>query len=222
MPVYCVSLCPATFDRPTKAVFSSDGTTAYVLNCGPECGGTEASISFLPMAGIVVQSGAPVPPGAHSAVSATIPVPGGVTNALPNGMSSISLASNCSRTVSFPADAFWILGTKQITGTYSISDGTHTQMTSRRQYPVDWLANLYPRRALPAGRGGQLGCLTMFNTANNSVTMIDTYKGDATGIAAVTGLHKVYTAEGGQVYIYSTVDGYAARQLPGDGERHGL
>jgi hypothetical protein len=49
----------------------------------------------------------------------------------------------------------------------------------------------------------------MFNTSSNSVTMIDSYKGDATGIAAVTGLSKVYTAEGGQVYIYNTATGAA-------------
>jgi hypothetical protein len=49
----------------------------------------------------------------------------------------------------------------------------------------------------------------MFNTSSNSVTMIDSYKGDATGIAAVTGLSKVYTAEGGQVYIYNTTTGAA-------------
>src|ERR1035438_3006087 len=29
---------PLKFDRPVKAVFSADGGTAYVLNCGPECG----------------------------------------------------------------------------------------------------------------------------------------------------------------------------------------
>jgi hypothetical protein len=57
------------------------------------------------------------------------------------------------------------------------------------------------------GATSNLGCVTMFNTSNNAVSMIDSYKGDGTGIAAVTGLHKVYTAEGGQVYIYSTVDG---------------
>jgi hypothetical protein len=50
------------------------------------------------------------------------------------------------------------------------------------------------------------GCLTMVNTSTNAATLLP-YNGDATGIAAVTGLHKVYTAEGGQVYIYSTVDG---------------
>jgi hypothetical protein len=57
------------------------------------------------------------------------------------------------------------------------------------------------------GATTDLGCLTMFNTSSNSVTMIDSYKGDATGIAAVTTLHKVYTAEGGQVYIYNTTTG---------------
>jgi hypothetical protein len=39
--------------------------------------------------------------------------------------------------------------------------------------------------------------------------LIEPYLGDLTGIAAVTGLHKIYIAEGGQVYIYSTTDGSA-------------
>ena len=62
----------------------------------------------------------------------------------------------------------------------------------------------------------------MFNTANNSVTMIDSYKGDATGVAAVLSLHKVYTAEGGQVYIYWHCRRLIARQLAGDGGGYGL
>ena len=53
--------------------------------------------------------------------------------------------------------------------------------------------------------GSNYGCLTMFNTSTNAVTL-DSYKGDATGIASVSGLDKVYTAEGGQVFIYNTAD----------------
>ena len=53
------------------------------------------------------------------------------------------------------------------------------------------------------------GCLTMFNTSTNTVSLIEPYQGDLTGIAAVTGLDKVYIAEGGQVYIYTTADGSA-------------
>jgi hypothetical protein len=35
------------FDRPVAAFFTSDDTTAYVVNCGAECGGTQASIQTL-------------------------------------------------------------------------------------------------------------------------------------------------------------------------------
>ncbi len=35
------------FDHPVAAFFSSDDTTAYVLNCGAECGGIQASVQQL-------------------------------------------------------------------------------------------------------------------------------------------------------------------------------
>ena len=37
----------AAFDHPVWATFSSDDSTAYILNCGPECGGAAASVSVL-------------------------------------------------------------------------------------------------------------------------------------------------------------------------------
>jgi hypothetical protein len=209
IPVYCVLPVPGTFDRPTKAIFSADGTTAFVLNCGPECGGNQASVSFLPVAGIIIQSGAPVPPGAPSAVTATIPVPGGVTNALQNG-NLLYLAGQQRQSDGFFAGFLSILDltAQKITGDYSISDGTHTRMNFADDNTL-WIGSQLCTQGerYHLGATTSLGCLTMFNTANNSVTMIDSYKGDATGVAGVLSLHKVYTAEGGQVYIYSTVDG---------------
>ncbi len=83
---------PLTFDRPVKAVFSPDGGTAYVLNCGPECGGNAASVSVLPVAPTIFllgqQSGVLPTNGALSGActagssACTIPVPGGASNAL--------------------------------------------------------------------------------------------------------------------------------------------
>ena len=132
LPVYCVLPVPGTFDRPTKAVFSADGTTAFVLNCGPECGGNQASVSFLPVAGIIIQSGAPVPPGAPTAVTATVPVPGGTTDAMQNG-NLLYLAGQQLQPDGFFAGFLSILdtGAQKITGNYSISDGTHLKMTVR-------------------------------------------------------------------------------------------
>jgi hypothetical protein len=214
LPVYCVLPVPGTFDRPTKAVFSPDGSTAYVLNCGPECGGSQASVSFLPVAGIVIQSGAPVPPGSNTSVTATVPIPGGTTDAIANG-NLLYLAGQQLQPDGFFAGFLSILDTnaKQVTGTYSISDGTHLKMLFGDDNTL-WIGSQlctqgerYHQSQL--GANVPLGCLTMFNTAKNSVTEVDSYKGDATGIAAVISLHKVYTAEGGQVYIYSTTDGSA-------------
>jgi hypothetical protein len=41
---------PGSYDRPISAYFSSDNTKAYVLNCGPECGGAQASVTELTLA----------------------------------------------------------------------------------------------------------------------------------------------------------------------------
>jgi hypothetical protein len=209
LPVYCLLPVPGTFDRPTKAIFSADGTTAFILNCGPECGGRQASVSFLPVAGIIIQSGAPVPPGAPTNVTATVPVPGGDTDAIQNG-SLLYLAGQQLQPDGFFAGYLSILdtGAQKVTGSYSISDGTHLKMNFADDNTL-WVGSQLCTQGERYHQGAttNLGCLTMFNTANNSVTMIDSYKGDATGIAGVISLHKVYTAEGGQVYIYSTVDG---------------
>jgi hypothetical protein len=209
LPVYCILPVPGNFDRPTKAVFSPDGTTAYVLNCGPECGGAKASVSFLPVAGIIIQAGAPVPPGAPTAVTATVPVPGGTTDAIANG-SLLYLAGQQLQSDGYFAGFLSILDTsaKTVTGSYSISDGTHLKMVFADDNTL-WIGSLLCTQGerYHLGATTDLGCVTMFNTSTNSVTMIDSYKGDGTGLAAVTSLHKVYTAEGGQVYIYNTVDG---------------
>src|SRR5579859_2293186 len=77
---------PLTFDRPVKAMFSADGSSVYVLNCGPECGGTASSVSVLTAAPMILQSGQQSGslPTQAALTAATIPVPGGASNALIN------------------------------------------------------------------------------------------------------------------------------------------
>jgi hypothetical protein len=92
----------------------------------------------------------------------------------------------------------------------SISDGAPGAVS--RMLEADdntlWIGMTKCANGVRAAAGLPYGCLTMVNTSTNTTTLLP-YIGDATGIAAVTGLHKVYTAEGGQVYIYSTVNGSA-------------
>jgi hypothetical protein len=202
---------PLTFDRPVKAVFSADGGTAYVLNCGPECGGAKASVSTLPVAPLLFplgQSSGSLP--TQSTLNGnTIAIPGGASNALVDSstlyvvgqeytggywggnLTTVNLSTN---KISLPA--------------VSISDGA-PGAPSRMILADDntlWIGMTRCINGLRANSNLAYGCLTMFNTSTNAVTLMP-FNGDATGIAAVTGLHKIYTAEGGQIYIYSTVDG---------------
>jgi hypothetical protein len=103
------------------------------------------------------------------------------------------------------------LANNTITSSTAISDGTPGAMS--RMVEADdntlWIAmtgcTTGVRYATNSASG--YGCLTMYNTSTNQVALIEPYIGDATGVTAVLGLHKIYTAEGGQVYIYSTNDG---------------
>lgn len=228
LPVFClfpVSTGPsASFDNPVKAVFSPDGSTVYVLNCGPECGGSTASVSVIPITDSSLNTNPNGAAGIALVAQSNIPIPGGSTNAIFNG-NTMYIAGQCldgqtcipGQPPPQPADGLFagyltVLNTSnnQISGTYPISDGRHNKMVFADDNTL-WVGATQcengPRyKAGQAGANEQFGCLTMFNTSTNSV-FVDGYKGDATGIAAVTGLNKVYTAEGGQVYIYNTADG---------------
>jgi len=226
---------PLVFDRPVKAVFSADGGTAYVLNCGPECGGTASSVSLLPVAPMIYligeQSGllpcnsSPCS-NTHTIPITNIPVSGGASNALVNSstlyvVGQKQMADFCGGSSSLCWGGYLTVVNLQTntvapsTGTVpnpvSISDGAPGAV-SRMVLADDntlWIGMTQCNNGERANHGLPNGCLTMFNTSSNKVTMLEPYNNDATGIAAVTGLHKIYTAEGGQVYIYSTVDGTA-------------
>lgn len=208
---------PLTFDHPIKAVFSSDGGTAYILSCGPECGGTTASYTPVPIAPMLFLQGqaSGLLPTTAALAAATVPIPGGASNALVNSSTMYVVGQSPQQidgNTLYGGNLTVVnLASNTITSSTPISDGT-PGATSRMVEADDntlWIAmtgcNAGVRYA--TNPAGGYGCLTMYNTSTNSVTMLEPYLGDATGVTAVLGLHKIYTAEGGQVYIYSTTDG---------------
>lgn len=203
---------PLTFDRPVKAVFSADGGTAYVLNCGPECGGVKASVSPLSVAPTIFlvgqQSG--TLPTQSTLSSATILTPGGASNALLS-ISTLYVAGQQLKSDGLYGGNLTVvnLTTNTAGSPISISDGTPGG-PSRMLLADDntlWIGMTKCNNGERVAHGQPYGCLTMFNTSTNTVTMLESYLGDLTGIAGVTSLHKVYVAQGGQVYIYRTTDG---------------
>jgi hypothetical protein len=203
---------PLEFDRPVKAVFSVDGSTAYVLNCGPECGGTASSVSLLPVAPMIFtpnQGSGKLP---STGKITTIAIPGGASNALVDSSTMYVAGQQLLPDGLFTGNLTILnLASNTAGSPISISDGAPGAMS--RLIEADdstlWIGMTKCTNGERYAKGQPYGCLTMYNIASGAVTMLEPYQGDATGIAAVTSLHKVYVAEGGQVYVYSTKDGTA-------------
>jgi hypothetical protein len=215
LPTWCVfpvSTGPsASFDHPVKAVFSPDGTTAYVVNCGPECGGKTAGLTTIPITASSLNSGSYGASGIALVAQSNIAIPNGASNALFNGNTLYVAGQQYQSASGLFAGFLTIVNTpaNTVAGTYSISDGSHSRMVFADDNTL-WVGSSLCNQGVRyqealAGSNVQYGCVTMFNTSSDTAT-IGPYQGDGTGLAAITGLHKVYTTEGGQIYIYSTTD----------------
>ena len=208
---------PLVFDRPVKAVFSIDGGTAYVLNCGPECGGTASSVTVLPVSPMIylVGQASGTLPTTQSLPGSTIAIPGGASNALVSSSTMYVVGQQPQQIGGETLFAGNLTVMNLLNNTagnaIAISDGVPGGPSRLVQADDNtlWIAMTKCNNGVRAATGQPFGCLTMFNTSNGTVTMLEPYLGDATGIAAVTGLGKIYTAEGGQVYIYTTSNGSA-------------
>ncbi len=143
LPAYCVVPVAGTYDRPVNVTFSLDGSTAYVLNSGPENGGTTASVSFLQMSQLninLVPTVSPLGAGAPSPLSTLpagianpVPIPGGVTDAISDGtylyLSGQQLQSSGPYKGLFAGNLTTLnLSSYAVSTPVSISDGTHTKM----------------------------------------------------------------------------------------------
>ena len=220
---------PLQFDRPVKAVFSADGGTAYILNCGPECGGNNASVSVLPVAPFIFllgKSSGLMPcnlasvascPNKNAAPFTNIPVPGGASNALVDS-STMYVVGQKLMPDNFFGGYLTVLNlqtnsvvpsTASSPNPVSISDGVPggpSRMVEGDDNTL-WISMTKCDQGERFNHSLPYGCVTMYNTSTSQVNQLLPYQGDGTGLAAVTGLHKLYSAQGGQVYINSTVDG---------------
>jgi len=129
-PLFCVVPVPGNFDRPIGAYFSLDGTQVYIINCGPECGGNTASISYMSLTPLLENN--PTIPTTNQVLSSTL-VPGGVTTVISDG--TYIYAAGQQQQTSGPYAGLFAgnlsiisMATQSVISTYSISDGIHTKM----------------------------------------------------------------------------------------------
>jgi len=189
------------FDRPVWAVFSSDGSTAYVLNCGLECGGA-GNASILPLNLGTETVGTPIPlvsggviggatTGLLSSDGSTLYVAG-----TPPGMAcgAGTMAQNCG--VLSVVD----LGSSTVTVAALIPDGYHNriQMGANGQLFVGSRTCTNVVSATETR-----GCLAIFDTLHSKVT-VPPQNGNVTGIAPIPTRSVVYVCQGGGLQIYDT------------------
>ncbi len=166
----------AGFDRPVFAVFSEDDSIAYVMNCGPECGGTAASVTALRM-----DSNAP---------GASVPVAGATVGALVNGNVLVAGSASGSGTLQS-------VSTSPLTASspVAIGDGFHSIMALGTN-----------NKLFIGAQGctqGRRGCVSVFDTGAGTA-VVDSNNGDVTGIAPIANRNVVYVIEGGELRIFDT------------------
>jgi hypothetical protein len=186
------------FDEAVWGVFSSDDSTAYIMNCGPECSSSykgAASVAVLNMASNTITStvllknlnGAPNAGATVGALNGTQLYVAGTTGGLAGaGTLTVLNVGSTPPVASSPVQ---------------ISDGYHSLMAlgSNNKVVVGSSTNCTnnPSSSTPTG------CLTIFNASTNTA-VIDAAKGLVTGMAPIANRNVVYVVEGGALLIYDT------------------
>ena len=185
------------FNRPVYAVIS--GTTAYVLNCGLQCGGTQAaSVAIFNLNTLTVTGTIPVDAATYALLNgSTLYVAGtSPTNNACTGQK--TAATTCGRLDVVD------LNSGTVTASYVITDGYHWRMdmSANGQLFVG-SHNCTNIGNVNIGGGEIRGCLTIFDTVNIKI-LIPGDNGDVNGLQSFTSRFITYVAEGGNLRVYTT------------------
>jgi hypothetical protein len=191
------------FDKPVGAVFS--GNTAYVLDCGVECGGTGPA-SIVPFVVGGTAAGTPVPLSSGG-------ISGGATVGLISG-TNLFVAGTPPGTACPAGTAATRcgilsvvdLGTMAVTATATITDGYHDRM----QMGANGQLFIGSHTCTTINASGEIrGCLSIVNAATpsgitSSSVVIPPQSGDVTGLQAITNRNVVYVCQGGTFLVFDT------------------
>jgi len=184
------------FDRPVYSVVNGD--TAYILNCGPQCGGVMASVMVFDLPSLTITGTIPVDAATWALLNGpTLYVAGtSPTNNACTGET--TAAATCGRLDIIDTT------TGKVTGSAVITDGYHDRM----DFNVVGQLFIGSHDCTNIGdvnqpNGEVRGCLSIFNVANNSV-IIPPDNGDVNGLQGFTIRTIEYVAQGGALRVYDT------------------
>jgi len=203
----------AVWDHPLFAIGDASNTAMYVLNCGKECGGTQASL---------VKVDLTVDP---PVASAPLPLASGGTTAFLKGSTLYVAGSDpsvaCPTTIATPAcgaltpvdlAAFTAGSPVEIAGGYH----DHMILGSNNQLFVGSRQCSVVRDTADPLKG--FGCLTLFDIVDGTQSgvsvvpptpvtppAVDPGEDDVTGMTPIANRNEVYVIEAGELIIYDTV-----------------
>ena len=188
--VYLLNLTASTvspveipgFAGPVNAFFNTNNTTAYVLNCGPECGSTgAASVAQLDIPTQTIQKMVTV---------------GGASVGLMNGTTLYVAGSPVPPGTTSTYDAVDLTNLSRITAhSVAISDGFHTTMALNNN-------KLYI--GANTCTNTTTGCLSVVNVSDNVADPPFPPMGAVTSILSIANRNVMYVIQGGYVNIYDT------------------
>jgi hypothetical protein len=208
----------AGFDRPVQAFFSTDDTSAYVVNCGAECGGVQASVQQIDLTTNTAGPAIPVPAATVALLNgstmylAGTPYSGGNPSQPCTGQ--VTAATSCGLVTIFDLTTLSIVNSAPII----ITDGYHNRiaMGASGQLFVGGrtCTEVIPVQPPPANAEIR-GCLSIYNTLPTTTVgtnppggvLIPAETGEVTGLQSIANRQVVYvvqgaTVQGGTLYIY--------------------
>jgi hypothetical protein len=181
----------AALDHPANSFFTTDDNNFFVLDCGPECTGTQAGV-----AGVTLNT-----PGGPSIGT---PVPLSAATVALRTASSFFVAG--SPATGLNAGTVQVINSATLTAgpAINIADGRHSLMaltSNARLYMGSTGCTLGAVNA----QSLRQGCLTSFDTGTQAVTPVllpaSRPNGDVTALAPVAGRNVIYVVQGGKVDI---------------------
>lgn len=193
------------FDHPVAAFFSSDDTTAYVVNCGAECGGSQASVQKLDLTTNTRGAAIPVRAASVALVNGPTMYLAGTPVPASPCTGQTTAATTCGLLTVFDLTSMTVTNSADIV----ITDGYHTRMALGANGQI--LVGARTCTEITAINPGDevRGCLSIYNTLSTAVgsvppggTVIPSANGDVTGIQPIAKRTAVYVIQGGSLRIY--------------------
>jgi hypothetical protein len=193
------------FDRPVAAFFSPDDRTAFVVNCGAECGGTQASVQTLDLTSNTAGTAVNVP-------AATVAVVNGTTMYLAGTPVPASSCTDGQTTAATTCGLLTVVDLTSMTVTNSadivITDGYHNHMALGANGQL-FIGARTCTEITAVNTGDEVrGCLSIYNTNTQTGAavppVIPPANGDVTGIQPIAQRAVVYVVQDGSLGIYDT------------------